>query len=102
MSATALSSMPTIEEHRQFNAAMHDLAQTPLRTKAGVSHEAIKIAHKRLTEHITTSDMDYARVFANPVHKSGNMKQGPLYALQAPAGAASRPAPEGGAVRSAM
>ncbi|HUX24281.1 MAG TPA: hypothetical protein VMV87_06645 [Burkholderiales bacterium] len=97
-----MSSVPTIEEHGQFNAAMHDFAQKSLREKAGVSREAIEIAHKRLTEHITTGDMDYARVFANPAHKSGNMKQGPLYALQAPAGAASRPAPQGGAVRSAM
>jgi hemerythrin-like metal-binding protein len=63
------------KEHRQFNADVHDLAQKSLRTKAGVSREAIKIAHKWLIEHIMTSDKDYAAFFSNPAHKSGNMKQ---------------------------
>lgn len=52
-----------VEEHRQFNADVHDLAQKSLRTKAGVSHEAIRIAHKWLTEHIMTSDKGYAAFF---------------------------------------
>jgi len=64
-----------IKEHRQFNADVHDLAQKSLRTMAGVSHEAIRIAHKWLTEHIMTCDRDYAAFFSNPAHKSGNMKQ---------------------------
>ena len=64
-----------IEEHRRFNADVHDLAQKSLRTKAGVSHEAIKIAQKWLTEHIMTSDRDYAAYFSNPEHKSGITKK---------------------------
>ncbi len=35
-----------IEEHRQFNADVHELAQKSLRTKGGVSREAIRIAHR--------------------------------------------------------
>lgn len=65
-----------IEEHRQFNADVHDLAQKSLRTKSGVSREAIRITHKWLTEHIMTRDRDYAAFFANPAHQSGNMKRG--------------------------
>jgi len=53
------------EEHRQFNADVHDLAQRSLRKKGGVSGEAVKIAHKWLTEHILRSDRDYAAFFAN-------------------------------------
>lgn len=65
-----------VEEHRQFNADVHDLAQTSLRRKGGVSLEAIRIAHKWLTEHIMTSDRDYVAFFANSAHKSGSVKQG--------------------------
>jgi hemerythrin len=65
-----------IEEHRQFNADIHDLAQKSLRRKAGVSQEAIAIAHKWLTEHIMSMDRDYAAFFASPMRKVGNMKQG--------------------------
>ena len=65
-----------IEEHRQFSADVHDLAQRSLRKKAGVSHEAIKVAHKWLTEHIMSMDRDYAAFFSNPMHKSRNIKQG--------------------------
>jgi hemerythrin len=65
-----------IEEHRQFNADVHDLAQQSLRKKAGVSHESLRIAHKWLTEHIMTSDRDYAAFFSSSIHNSGNMKQG--------------------------
>jgi hemerythrin-like metal-binding protein len=52
-----------IEEHRQFNADVHELAQKSLRIKGGVSGVAMKIAHKWLTEHILTSDRDYAAFF---------------------------------------
>ena len=61
-----------IEEHRQFNADIHDLAQRSLRRKLGVSQEAIAIAHKWLTEHIMSMDRDYAAFFSNPMRKSGN------------------------------
>jgi len=62
-----------IEEHRAFNADVHDLAQKSLRKKGGVSHEAIKLAHRWLTEHIMTSDRDYAAFFSNPMRKSRKM-----------------------------
>ncbi|MBE0614883.1 MAG: hemerythrin family protein [Burkholderiales bacterium] len=65
-----------IEEHRQFSADVHDLAQRSLRKKAGVSSEAIRIAHKWLTAHIVSMDRDYAAYFANPMRKGKNMKQG--------------------------
>jgi len=52
-----------MEEHRQFNADVHDLAQKSLRTKGGVSNDAIKIAHNWLTEHIMMSDKGYAAFF---------------------------------------
>jgi hemerythrin-like metal-binding protein len=65
-----------IEEHRAFNADIHDLAQKSLRRKSGVSQEAIAIAHKWLTEHIMSMDQDYAAFFSNPMRKSRNMKQG--------------------------
>jgi len=52
-----------IEEHRQFNADVHELALKSLRKKGGVSGVAMKIAHKWLTEHILTSDRDYAAFF---------------------------------------
>lgn len=65
-----------VEEHRQFNADVHDLAQKSLRRKGGVSLEAIRLAHKWLTEHIITSDRDYVAFFANSAHWSGPVKQG--------------------------
>jgi len=65
-----------IEEHRQFNADVHDLAQKSLRRKTGVSQEAIAIAHKWLTEHIMSMDRDYAAFFSNPMRKSVNVRQG--------------------------
>ncbi len=58
-----------IEEHRQFSADVHDMAQRSLRKKAGVSHEAISIARKWLSEHIMSMDMDYAAFFANPIRR---------------------------------
>ncbi|MBE0624384.1 MAG: hemerythrin family protein [Burkholderiales bacterium] len=64
-----------IEEHRQFNAAVHDLAQRSLRRKGGVSHDAISVFHNWLTEHIMGSDRDYALFFANPAHLSANAKR---------------------------
>ena len=63
-----------IEEHRRFNADVHEVAQKSLRTKGGVSRDAIEIAHRWLTEHIATSDRDYAAFFLNPAHESGNTK----------------------------
>lgn len=65
-----------IEEHRQFNADVHDLAQKSLRRKGGVSREAMIIAHKWLTEHIMTSDRNYEAFFWNPAPKPGNVKRG--------------------------
>lgn len=65
-----------IEEHRQFSADVHDLAQRSLRKKAGVSSEAIRIAHKWLTAHIMSMDRDYAAFFSNPMHKNRNTGQG--------------------------
>jgi len=64
-----------MEEHRRFNADVHDLAQRSLRRKSGVSREAISVLHKWLTEHIMGSDRDYAAFFSNPAHQSGNMKR---------------------------
>ena len=63
------------EEHRQFNADVHDLAQKSLRRKGGVSRDAINIAHKWLTEHIMTRDREYAAFFSHPAQKNGNLKQ---------------------------
>jgi hemerythrin-like metal-binding protein len=65
-----------IEEHRQFNADVHELAQKSLRTKAGVSREAIKIAHNWLTEHIMTSDRHYFDFFSSTAHKNAGSKRG--------------------------
>lgn len=64
-----------IEEHRQFHADVHDLAQKSLRRKAGVSLEAIKLVHKWFAEHIDTSDKHYAAFFANPARIVGTVKQ---------------------------
>jgi hemerythrin len=61
-----------IEEHRQLIAQVHDLGQQSLRKKGGVSHESIRIAHKWLTEHIMTSDRDYAAFFSNPAHRNAS------------------------------
>ncbi len=48
-----------IEEHRQFHADVHELAQKSLRNTGGVSREAIRITHKWLKEHIMVSDRHY-------------------------------------------
>jgi hemerythrin-like metal-binding protein len=48
-----------IEEHLQFHADVHHLAQTSLSSTGGVSREAIKITHKWLKEHIMESDRHY-------------------------------------------
>jgi len=53
-----------IEEHRQFHAELHDLAQKSLRMKGSVSHEMINLVHKWLQKHIMTSDRDYAAYFS--------------------------------------
>jgi hemerythrin len=57
-----------IEEHRQFHADVHHLARMSLLKKGGVPHEAIKIAHMWLREHIMVSDRHYLDFFSNPIH----------------------------------
>lgn len=52
-----------IDEHRQFNAELHDLAQKSLRTKEGVSSEMVKVFQKWQREHIMKSDRHYADYF---------------------------------------
>jgi len=64
-----------IEEHRQFHANVHHLAQTSLKNKGGVPREAIKITHKWLTEHIMVSDRHYLDFFSNTTRKSGGKKR---------------------------
>jgi hemerythrin len=56
-----------IEEHRQFHADVHELAQKSLRTKGSVSRAAVRILHTWLHDHIATSDRRYADYFAGPV-----------------------------------
>lgn len=65
-----------IAEHRQFHSEVHHLAQTSLMKKGGVPREAIKIAHKWLTEHLTVSDRHYVDFFSNATHKSRSKKRG--------------------------
>ena len=59
-----------IEEHRQFHRDVHHLARTSLVKKGGVPREAIEIAHKWLTEHLTVSDRHYLEFFSSATHKS--------------------------------
>lgn len=63
-----------IEEHRQFHADVHHLAQTSLLKKERVPREALKIAHKWLTEHIMVSDKHYFDFFSNPIQKRRGKK----------------------------
>ena len=63
-----------IEEHRQFHSDVHHLAQTSLMKKGGVPREALKIAHKWLTEHILVSDKHYFNFFSNPIQKGRGKK----------------------------
>jgi len=63
-----------IAEHRQFHSDVHHLAQTSLMKKGEVPREAIKIAHKWLTEHLTVSDRHYVEFFANATQKSPRKK----------------------------
>ena len=65
-----------IEEHRQFHSDVHHLAQTSLMKKEGVPREAIKIAHKWLTKHVTVSDRHYLDFFSNATHKSRSKEKG--------------------------
>lgn len=58
-----------IEEHRQFHSDVHHLAQTSLMKKGGVPREALEIAHKWLTEHLTVSDRHYLEFFSNATYK---------------------------------
>lgn len=55
-----------IEEHRQFQADIHELAQKSLRSKAGVSREAMEVLNKWWTEHIMMTDRQYVHFFADP------------------------------------
>jgi len=64
-----------IEEHRQFHFDVHHLAQTSLRRKGGVPREAINLAHKWLTEHLTVSDRHYLEFFANRAQKHHRKKE---------------------------
>ena len=58
-----------VEEHRQFTAELHELAQKSLRKKGSVSREMIKVFQKWLREHIQTSDRHYADYFSGAVRK---------------------------------
>ncbi len=42
--------------------------------KGGVPREALKMAHKWLTEHILVSDKHYFDFFSNPMQKSRGKK----------------------------
>jgi len=64
-----------IEEHRQFHSDVHHLAQTSLMRKGGVPREAINLAHKWLTEHLTVSDRHYLEFFANRPQKRRRKKE---------------------------
>lgn len=64
-----------IEEHRRFNADVHDLAQKSLRKKAGVSHAAVRMAHKWLTDHILVRDRDYAAFFTDAAGAGRGQRQ---------------------------
>ena len=57
------------EEHRRFHADVRDLAQKSLRNKGGVSHEAIKVTHRWLREHIMTTDRHYLSFFSDLTQK---------------------------------
>ena len=59
-----------IEEHRQFDAELHALAQKSVGTKRRVSHELLNIFEKWLHKHIMTSDRDYVDFFASTAHKN--------------------------------
>jgi hemerythrin-like metal-binding protein len=59
-----------IEEHRQFNAEIYDLAQKSLRTKGNVSREMIKVFQKWQREHIMKSDRRYADYFLDSAPES--------------------------------
>lgn len=64
-----------VEEHRQFHAEVHHLAQKSLRKKGGVSREAIMVTHKWLTDHIMVSDRHYLAFFMNATHINGGKKK---------------------------
>ena len=59
-----------IEEHQQFNAELHELAQMSLRTKGNMSHDMIKVFQKWQREHIIKSDRHYADYFSGLTRKS--------------------------------
>lgn len=65
-----------IEEHRQFHADVHALAQRSLRVKQSVPREAIKVAQHWLRDHIMTSDRHYVDFFSNSARMNGTAKRG--------------------------
>ena len=64
-----------IEEHRQFNAEIHGLAQKSLRVKGGVSREMIKVYQKWLQDHIKTSDRHCADYFSGSQRECAGRKR---------------------------
>ncbi len=65
-----------IEEHRQYHAELHALAQKSLETEGGVSHQMIKIFQRWLHKHIMLSDRHYSDFFSSSAHKSVGKKRG--------------------------
>ncbi len=60
-----------LEEHRQFGAEVHALAQQSLRVKAGVSVEALKFVQEWERDHVLKSDRHYVDYFSSSVRKGG-------------------------------
>lgn len=65
-----------VDQHREFQAHVHDLAQKALRTKEKVSREAIRNAHIWLRHHILTSDRHYYDFFSSAAHRKPGKKRG--------------------------
>jgi len=72
-----------IEEHRLFNAEIHDLAQKSLRTKACISRDMVKVVQKWLREHIMTSDRNYADYFLSLQSERAGRGRGARHGNQA-------------------
>ena len=66
-----------MEEHRQFLADIHHLAESFLRVKRGVSADAVKVVQKWLTQHILTSDKHYLEYFSDPLQLRAGRRRGP-------------------------
>jgi len=58
------------EEHRQFHAELHALAQKSIGTVGGVSHQMIRVFQRWLQKHIMVSDRHYADFFSSSAHKN--------------------------------